>query len=788
MPLVEIVLGERWKDDVLHLGGLRSRRPSDAGPRLSEFRDVVDLVVHGENWTADIDEEHIFSLVSDLVSALESLVNGDSLKEIVEFPSTPYELTLVAQGEQLWLTLMSVDRSREVLAFDVAVPATDFVHAVCRAGEHMLADLFALDGLYAADPFARSFGAALAGLARRRKIVLGRGRESSPREIAGVTSQAGSDDFSLSYELTLTPAFLDYAGEPTFDWHSLLLPGQLVAESRGRQAALGGQFPILTMGALLRRVREMLGHEDAGRSSYACTGRLQGVVFEVEVVGGTAQAVMGQNHDITAELAVHGMLDGVLSLCRLVVDDLHRNNPAVAQNARFEDLTAELAELEAWFADTRRENEYLERPEAFLQTHAGLRPHEEEPVEATFGWPMRDVRAVYPSRRWTMSQPQIHFSGITAVDGIVLVPTGSDLRLLDAETGAVAWSRDAVQGVKLASYAYAGPWVVVANERGARAVLETTSGSLVCEREGGSPLLIGAAAYPSEGLVVVADYRGNLAGLSVDGAGPGWSSKTGQGALVDVVFAGPVVATLSAPGVVQAFEPTQGAQLWKVRLGGQPEAGPFSHEGRLYVVVSDGTLEQSVLACIHPFTGRTLWQVRLGGRLVSVPSFSQGRMVAVVEDGGQTKMVAFTLEAGEVNWSQEVSTAGLDRPTQPLFVDLDQVLHVVVRTDRGEMTCVEVASGELRWQVRPESSKEGLFVRNLPVFAVRDSLLCAGEKLDLYDVQTGEILHRFADVFEAPEFLHVASALQILVGEAGDVGGADQLTSFALEHFLAVVR
>ncbi|MEZ4461922.1 MAG: hypothetical protein R3E66_19805 [bacterium] len=161
-------------------------------------------------------------------------------------------------------------------------------------------------------------------------------------------------------------------------------------------------------------------------------------------------------------------------------------------------------------------------------------------------------------------------------------------------------------------------------------------------------------------------------------------------------------------------------------------------------------------------------------------------MAVVVEHEGQLQLMLVNLETPEIFAREPLLSAGLDRPTHPLIIETENQNLVVVRTDRAEMTCMDLQSGECVWRYRP-ADEESLLIWTLPVFRVRDSLLCAGERLVLHDLQTGEVLHHLTDVFEAPEFLHAGGRVRMIVGESGDVGQNDTLTCYSIEHFLALV-
>ncbi|MEZ4461923.1 MAG: PQQ-binding-like beta-propeller repeat protein [bacterium] len=487
----------------------------------------------------------------------------------------------MGSGEHLLLTFMSIDREHDVLGFDVPVLAAEFVHAVCKACERLLADLLSLDDHYAADPFVRHFSGQLAALARRRKVTLSRSSTGHDGEMAGATSRIGDGrELTFSYEMSLTPGFVGYHGEPTFDWHALLLPGQILAETDGHHIALGGRFPIFTVVSILRRVREVLNHTEAGRARFACRGRLPGLMLHVDCNDGLTRLEIGPEPALVVDTTLDAAIDVLLSLSRLIIDDIHRQNSDIKLNVRFDDIDNDVRELQAWFEDVRRENKYFERPEAYVHSHAGLRPHEVDPQEPSFGWPLKDVRAVYPSRKWVWAQSSIHFSAVNVVDDMVLVPSLHGLVALDASTGREIWAIEQLDNTKLASFTVAGPYVVLANERGQRALVDRVTGRMSTSSAASSPILISAAHFATQDLVVVADYRSNLMGIRPDGE-TAWTYERGQGTAVGAAFPGPVVSTLSQPGVLSAFDPLKGDVLWRVRLGAAGHMGPFEHEGRL---------------------------------------------------------------------------------------------------------------------------------------------------------------------------------------------------------------
>lgn len=790
---IELVLGRDWRDDVRYLSELRPYRPADSTLNLVEICDIIDLVVDGMNLTASITEESVFGFVAQLMEGLWSMAIGRNHKAIVEFHCEPWELCVAAAGPAVLVSLYSVDRRQRVVAHDVEVDAAAFIASAVRAAEELLADLFAISESFATDPFVRRFSNVLGKLRRVHAVRFPEPAVSMPEQLV-MSSTTSGDGVTMSYTLDVAYGALKaYGGEQAFDQHALLVPGSLRFETATDDVVVCEGYPVLAVRAILDRVRELLTFLESSTSRFICDSELHQLRLDVDAAGTAWRVHVGPDRRadaVTFTTRPNTLLDGLLTVAEMIVTHLAGANEHLQLNQRFMDLREEIRELRSWHADFADANHYLEHPEQFLVEHGDLRPVEAVTEQPSFPWPLGDVRALYPMRAWEFRAAKINFSFIASTDDVLFIPTQDELVTVERASGEVRWRRSSAGTDALTSYALAGDVVVAADDAKQLHLIDLDTGE---KRTSTSPqlgsLIVSAAAYQDGEIVVVGDFHGGLIGLDPTGSEL-WRFETNHGLLSGMGCAGPVVCVMSSPGFVHGVNPANGKLLWKVRLGGLADAGPFFHQGRVYTFSHDPRTRQLTVHAMFPYTGRTAWQLRFEGWLAGRPDFIGDYVIVPIERHGRVALIAVNVEApqpGE-NWRLDVLSAGVDHPTRVTPVDIDGEAHGLVRTDTGETTCFKVEDGTIRWRIEHARPSDLLF-RNLDLVVVRDAVLCVGERLQLRNLSDGTVLHEFGEVMVAPEYVSVARDLKIVLGERGaDHGDDDSLVAWSTQHFLAVVE
>lgn len=789
MGRLEIVLGNRWKDDLRYLHEIRSVRPIDSPLNFLDLRDVFDLVVEGRNLTAQVEEEAPFSLLLALVEGTLNIIAGRS-KAIIEFPIAPFEMVLVPHNGNLALSLYSIDRDFLVFAHNLEVSFPSWISALSHAAEDALAELLAIDERFSVDPFVRNFSGAVAQLHRTRHPRIPKKR-TAPLEIAGATSNATGQ--TLHFEVFIDDDLLSYRGEDFFDLHALLLRGYVSLDWLDEVTPVCQSYPVLALFGVLRRIRELMNLVEAGHADIRCQSTLPHIRFDVVAKQGHWEVLLGAlgANASPVKMTPNACLELGLSLAELIVNDLLNSNKNLQLNQRFVDLFTDVVELRAWFDDLSQTNKYLDKPEEFLRENAGIRPVAPFSPTPEFIWPFEDVRAIYPREKWQFRARGIHFGGVTNAKEHVLVPTSDALIALDPQTGQTRWEATTRNQRPLASYVSAGEILLLANEDADVWMVNPLTGediSQVLQPESGA-LLLDAAHYPDVDRLVFASLHARVTGVEVSTGRSVWSHDSGHGYLVGVTFDGPLVCTLSSPGYVLAFHPVSGEELWKVRLGGVADYGPIVHQGRVFAFSHDPASQILSVHAIYPFTGRIAWHHRFDGYLAGTPDFLGDWLVVPVERHGHVYLIGLLLESQGVStqWSLEIASAGVDRPTHVVPTTVDGQTHGVVRSDRGEITCFHLESGEIRWRAKDES-EAGLLFKNVDIIPIQNSIVTAGRTLEIRSVTNGELLHTFGDLVVTPELLNLLNGQDFLIGEVGKQGQEDELTCLSLGHFLALVK
>jgi outer membrane protein assembly factor BamB len=802
MQSVQIIVGHSWKQDVRFLKNLRQHRRFDSDLDLIEIRDIIDIVVDGTNITSNVAEESIFGVLSELLGAVARLLEGRARKAIVEFHCEPWEMVLEPDGNQFLVSLYSINRHHRVIAHDIPIAVDKFVEALSEAAESLLSDLYRISEAFSADSFVRTFSSRLGRIQNYKRAKFAnddrRDFDEEGEHHGGTSCPSG---LTLSYSFDADHVSLrDYCGEHDFDLHSLLFSGEIIAEYHGRTIELTCGYPFLTAHALLKRARQLLNLLEASdESSFRCDEPMRHINFEVEAQGPEWTMALGTatrgEKPLTVPSSPREALDTVLSIAEMLLADVLSVNPHLELNHRWSDLELEVRELRGWFEDISGSNSYHDEPEGFIEELGHVTPAPVPlPAAPKFPWPLSSVHALFPRPTWQFAAERIELDGVACVDGGLFVPTSEAMYFIDSDSGQVRWKYgDDIDMARL-SYAVAGDRLLLAEDGGGIRLLDLESGEEVVKNHS-VPVsswkrLVGAAAYPTEHRLVACDLHGRILGLSSSTGEIDWTFNSGHGRYVGVSFQGPLIMALTGEGFLYSINPISGQTLWKVRLGGLAATGPQFHQGRLYSLSHDSLHQKLTVHSLYPFTGRTSWQLRIDGVLAGEASFVDEYMIVPVERHGQLSLHGVDVERTEprVEWTLDLSSAGMDDPTNVLPLEIDGRIHGLVKTDRAEVSCFDIATGKLAWRATPDE-ETWLLHGNLPLSRVEDAILAVGDDIQLRDAATGKLLHTLDQPIKAPEFVTPFGELSVVVGTRGTSSDTvDVLSCLKLDHFLALVE
>lgn len=172
-----------------------------------------------------------------------------------------------------------------------------------------------------------------------------------------------------------------------------------------------------------------------------------------------------------------------------------------------------------------------------------------------------------------------------------------------------------------------------------------------------------------------------------------WSAKVGGESEFLRVALRPVgdgsrIYAASYDGVVSAFDPQSGKQIWRTKVGMPLSAGPGLGEGRVVVVSKDGHA-----ISLDSGSGAEQWRVELDGESLARPLISSEFVVLQTIDN---RMRALSVYDGRELWALEQST-----PALTMRGSADPVLvgnTVIGGFDNGRLVAANLISGDIIWE------------------------------------------------------------------------------------------
>jgi len=172
-----------------------------------------------------------------------------------------------------------------------------------------------------------------------------------------------------------------------------------------------------------------------------------------------------------------------------------------------------------------------------------------------------------------------------------------------------------------------------------------------------------------------------------------WSAKVGGDAAFLRVALRPVgdgtrIYAAGYDGVVAAFDPESGREIWKIKLDTELSAGPGVGENRVVVVARNG-----IAIVLDASTGEQVWRKSVDGESLARPLISGEVVIVQTIDN---RMQALSIFDGRKLWSLEQST-----PTLTMRGSADPVLAsttVIGGFDNGRLIAADRDTGNVAWE------------------------------------------------------------------------------------------
>lgn len=754
-PQVEVRFGDSWTDHVEYL--LRLADHAETPLDLRCVRDVIDIVVGGDNLTADLGEDGIFLVLADLLAGLDSLLAGTRTKVLLSFHEAPWEIALDRRGEDVAISLYSVLPGGEVAVHDRTAPLRQVTAATVRAADLLVAQLKRIRPDLASDPLLQ-----VPARVRAHEASL---QPAPPEPPCRDRHALQSGAFRL--EIELGHAALAQPNGPPMDLHALLAPGTLRWSGREGDLTLGTGHPIRTLRGLVADLRDIVALV-SGAQPRPVRRRRRALPREIKGAGTVVQlhpeglfvrptkrvdASAGQSAALAEVLAA--TTDLVERLCRDLIDA----HPAQARNARLSALRADARQLDAWFQEVVGGDLRPTQSPPSASPHAVTVWTANPAVGGVAGpFSLVELRRVQLNRSWSLrtrgpGQPA------RRVGSRVLVPEEGGTSCLDLETGEKLWSSASLPADATPSlwFTEASTWRVTGSQT-SRVTLEsglgwTTPSSFSGNAQGGATFDV-----PTGERSVIA-RAGGLECLDADGTTV-WAVAPGHGSVRGFGATGTRAVFGSDRGFVYGVDLGQADIVWRSRVCAGT-AAPVLSPGQPLLV---GCTAPFGLLRLDPSNGVQRWSTGLRAAPRALLAF--GETTIVRTDHG---LGCIRHSDGALKW-----WAAMEDPS--LIVEDDQIYAT---TDQG-FSRLDPETGDSLWTVyRPVSH---LTPAGPDVVAVATE-----DGVSLYTTD-GQHLHELDGLPPSASWLRVGRDLRFLVGERDEDAGETHVSCYELGYFLAVVR
>ena len=172
-----------------------------------------------------------------------------------------------------------------------------------------------------------------------------------------------------------------------------------------------------------------------------------------------------------------------------------------------------------------------------------------------------------------------------------------------------------------------------------------------------------------------------------------WSQNTGKGLSkfylhLDPFVSADSIVVVTSDGLVNAYQPDNGASLWKNKLDEAITAGVNGGDG----IVVVGTDEGGIIA-LSSETGKQVWEQQLSSQVAAISTVVDGMLVARSGDG---YLYGLDKATGKTRWKVLREAPALSLHSQNVPV-LEQGV-VIAGLDNGRLIMLSQKKGEVLWE------------------------------------------------------------------------------------------
>jgi len=684
------------------------RRPVQAATKaFSSLRGVVDVLVDGTNVTARIGQDHAIPLLRDLAYAAADLATRRHMRTTVRFydQRDAWALGLERVGDDVLVTVFQAGAQPKVAVHERRVQGL----ALMRGIVHAIDDVLKPGKV---GPLAGDLGAA-------RRFLGEMTWQASPREeeVIEVRVDAQSDaplSFSTAFSMRVRTEGPVASEVERNDLHSLLFIGPMRVRVGDVRRVLGDVHPFLLAECLVQEAADILEAWEAG-AALNHRRQISGVTIAARLTSkGTLSLTFGgpstgglRGAPTFPAVSVPSFVEAVLVFARALTRPILRNDRSQRNNLRMRVFRDDVRELTASLREAVREDAKLnESPESYRAFAASLTSRRDEGAK----WGHARIRF---QSAWQAAVPGIDLSSVFLFGDRLIVAGNRELAAIERSAGRLIWRAPIERGVSIA----APNGLVRLSPEGTLRFHDLETGEVsmtarLAARSGGLPAgaVVNAPGLPR--LVVLSEGERHITAVDYVSGEVRWRHALGRGRSFKVRRAGKLLVVSSSDHTLTALDVSSGETVWRAR-DRLKFSRPVSYDrDKLFVVTGDAAPIMrggEVLHAFDPWTGVTKWSegITAGRRTVGAPLTTADSVVVVTHDRRGLGLMAFDREDGRPRWQIEPGFA----PTTSAWLVIDDLL--VVNSDNGMISGIDLRDGSARWQRPADPSPDGDVPRHL---------------------------------------------------------------------------